>query len=180
MVAEKKDRRQSIEHYDKNKAVIKKISFIVITGVVLAFAWKFFQEEERWLKRKTQTIIHIASSTGSKADIALLGRVSKIAKYIHFDVRVQAEYEGGVYKAKSLNEFQSLLFAYFKEQTTGVLDYQNLNVKMGANKKQALVTFDAFFKRSGKDIFCKTLWEWIKEKKWYIKKIEIFSCSSKT
>ena len=147
-------------------------------GIFLSwFGWKFIQSPEKYLRKKTQELIAITSVTGQLSEMDIISKVSKMAKYIYFDVHMKAEYEGRIWTTKSLNEFRSLLFAYFKQKSAGQLDYKNLIVRIGENKTQGLVDFDAFFERNTKTVFCKILLEWIKEKKWRIKKIEVFSCS---
>ena len=113
----------------------------------------------------------------AKVDMALISQVSKIVKLIHFDVQVKAEYESHVYQARSLNEFRSLLMAYFRQSSNNnSLEYENLTIQMKDNKKKGLARFDAFFNRGAQKIFCKIELEWVKEKKWYVKKIDVHSC----
>lgn len=118
----------------------------------------------------------MASIKNTNSDTSLISKVSKIAKFIHVKVQLKAEYEGQIYTAKSLNEFRSMLFAYFKQKSTGKMTYQNLSVSLREDKKQGMVKFDASFERDNKNIFCKALFEWIKEKRWYIKRIDLFPC----
>ena len=156
---------------------MKTFGFLAAGMLLLWFGWKLIQSPEKYLKKKTQKLIALTSVTDSASDMGWISKVSKMAKYIHFDVRMKAEYEGQIWTAKSLNEFRSLLFAYFKQGSAGQLDYKNLTVRLGENKKQGLVKFDAFFERNAKTVFCKALLEWVKEKKWRIKQIDVFSCS---
>ena len=109
--------------------------------------------------------------------MALISKVSKIVKLIHFDVQVKAEYEGHIYQARSLNEFRSLLMSYFRAGSDkGNLEYKNLRVQLEDNEKKALAGFDAFFNRRAQRIFCKVEIGWLKEKKWFVKKIDVHSC----
>ena len=148
-----------------------------VTGIV---TYVFFQNEERYIKRQTEKLIQKASFKTHQSDIALLRRVSEIAKKIHVRIQLKAEYEGKLYETNSLNEFRSLLFAYFKIRSKEILEYKNLTVKRGSGKNHFLVYFDFLFKRIEKQMICKALVEWIKEKKWYVKKIEVSSCILKT
>lgn len=151
-----------------------------LTGILLSLwlAWSFFQSPESYLKKKTRYLIEMASAGSSVSDLSMLSHVSKMAKYIHFDVHLKAEYEGQIYKAKSLNEFRSLLFSYFKyRDSREKVEYKNLNVSVEKSGKKALVSFDALFKRNEVRVFCKAFLGWVKEKKWYVKKIEVSSCS---
>ena len=149
-------------------------ALIAISGFGL---YKLFQSPEKYLKKKTEYLIGLASVKSSKVDMALLSQVTKIAKFIHHDVQVKAEYEGQIYQARSLNEFRSLLMAYFRQGSTGEgLEYKNLTVQMKDNKKRGVVSFDAVFNRRAQKLFCKIVLEWFKEKKWFVKKIDVYFC----
>ncbi len=154
------------------------VGFIALGLALMAF-WKVIQSPESRLKKKSQKLIALASvGGGPQSEMNLISKVSKMAKYIHFDVQVRAEYEGSVYSARSLNEFRSLLLSYFKHGQTGKVDYENLTIQM-EGKTQGRTYFDAHFERGSTPVVCKALFEWIKEKKWLIKKLELFSCKAK-
>ena len=148
---------------------------LVVSGFSL---YKLFQNPEKYLKNKTEYLIKLASSQNSKADRSLLSKVTKMVKYIHYDVQVKAQYERQVYQARSLNEFRGLLTAYFKynQAKTKTLEYKNLTVKIQNNKETGVAQFDIFFNSTEQKIRCKAVLEWLKEKKWFVKKIEIQSC----
>ena len=148
-----------------------KIFALLFFASLAWFGWKLIQSPEKYLTKKTKELIEMASIENS--DTNFISRVSKISKFIRFDVYLKAEYEGQIFTAQSLNELRSLLVSYFRQKSTGKINYKNLNLTLGENKKQAIAKFDALFERGKKNISCKTLLEWIKEKKWYIKRIEI-------
>lgn len=152
----------------------KIVAIGLILGALILGVWKWLQGPEDYLRKKTQKIIAMTSFKGS--DLAVLAQVSKIDKFIHFNVQMTAEYEGQIYQARSLNEFRSLLTSYFQQKSQGDLDYKNLQVQVEEGRKKALVNFDGFFKRDAKTVFCKIFLDWIKEKKWYIKQIEVSDC----
>ena len=154
---------------------MKVLASLAIFTIFIWLAWKL-QSPESYLKKKTQKVITMISNTKANSDMALISKVSKVARFIHFDVRLKAEYKGQIWIAKSLNEFRSLLFSYFRQEKTRKLDYKNLSVNMTESNRQALVKFDAFFGRQAGNIFCKVSLKWVKEKKWYIKSIEVLSC----
>jgi len=156
---------------------MKKIFILVLLVVLPWQIWKFFQTSSSYLKKKTEKIIRLSSIKPTESDIALYSRVSKIVKYIHFNIQMKAEYEGRIYTSKSLNEFRSLLISYFKHNSTGAFNYKNLTVQL-KNETSGVVNFDAIFKKNKKSTFCKIILEWTKEKKWYVTKIEVFSCKS--
>ena len=153
----------------------------LITGVLIALSgfglYKLFNSPERYLKKKTEYLISLSSVKSAKGNMALISQASKISKFIHHDIQVKAEYEGQVYEARSLNEFRSLLMAYFRQSSNeGHLEHKNLTVQMKDNKKKGAVSFDAVFNRAVKKVFCKVALEWIKEKRWFVQKIEVHSC----
>ena len=156
---------------------MKILAFLVCFSLLLWFVWRFTQSPEKCLRKKSQNLIELSSIEDTKGTNLIFSRISKISKFIHFDVYLKSEYKGQTYTAKSLNEFRSLLFTYFKQESAGKVTYENLSVTMEENQKKGTVNFDIFFERSREKIFCKALLDWIKEKKWYVKRIEIFSCS---
>ena len=162
-----------------NENMLKKASLIILAILAFFIIKVYFQSEEKWIKKKTQKLIQMASSSGEGSEIALLQQVSKITKFIHFDVRLKALYEGRIYEAKSLNEARSLFLLYFRHKSNEKIGYSNLKVEIIEKKKKAIVTLSVFFKRIERKFVCQAFLEWIKEKKWYIKKIEVSSCSSK-
>lgn len=155
---------------------MKNILIVAIVSLLFWLVWNFFQSPESYLKKKTQYLIAMVSNKQMASDIALLSQISKIAKYIHFDVHLQAEYEGQVYTTNSLNELRSLLFSYFKYDTNGKMDYKNLTVNLEQNKIEAVVIADVYVVSKKMKATCKAILNWIKEKKWYVKKIKIYSC----
>ena len=160
---------------------MKKIVSLAVVALIAGwFVWKWLQSPETLIKKKTQKLIALGSRKSPSSEIGLISKVSKMDKFIHFDVRVKAEYEGQIWTAKSLNEFRSLLFTYFKQGTTGHLSYKNLTVELKEGNKEAVVKLDTFFEKGKESISCKTLLEWLKEKRWFIKKIELTSCTTKS
>ena len=91
---------------------------IILLAVLTTLTWLVWksQSPESYLKKKTQKLIAMTSNPRSSSEIALISKMSKIARFIHFDVRLKAEYKGQIWTAKSLNEFRSLLFSYFKQE----------------------------------------------------------------
>lgn len=159
--------------------MIQKGFFVVLAGLVFFVGKMYFQNEEQWIQKKTKKLIQLVSSTQQGSEVALLKKASKITRFIHFDVRLKVEYQGSVYARKSLNEVHSLLFLYFKQKISEKLEYGELNIRMSKNNKQADLSFPLSFKNSGQSVFCQAFLKWIKEKKWYIKEIEVSSCSYK-
>ena len=71
---------------------------------------------EKCLKKKSQKLIEMTSINDSMDMNLISSRILKISKFIHFDVDLKAEYKGETYTTASLNEFRSLLFAYFNKK----------------------------------------------------------------
>ena len=155
----------------KKTLIIFAFLFFSLFGI-----YKVFQNPEKILIKKTKHLINLSSIQSGKSDMALIAKTGKIAKLIHYDVQFKAEYEGKDYKARSLNEFRSLLNFYFKRRSTGKFEYKNLTVQMKDDNKTGEVNFEALFERSSQKISCKAMLKWLKDKKWFVKKIEIHSC----
>ena len=151
---------------------------IFIVGVFLALIYgglQVFKTPEKYLLKKTKHLIHLGSQIDSKFGLSSASKISEINKYIHYDMRLKAEYEGRVYQARSLNEFRSLLMVYFKAGITQKVEYENLIVEL-KDEKTGEVSFSVTFHNTGRFWSCKALLNWIKDKKWFIKNISIENC----
>ena len=151
---------------------------IFIVGIFLGLIYgglQIFKTPEKYLLKKTKQLIHLGSQVDSKFGLPLASKISEINKYIHYDMRLKAEYEGRVYQARSLNEFRSLLMAYFKAGITQKVEYENLIVEL-KDEKTGEVSFSVVFHNTGKVWACKVLLNWIKDKRWFIKNINIENC----
>ena len=148
---------------------------VFIVGVFLALIYgglQIFKTPEKYLLKKTKHLIHLGSKVDSKFGLSLASKVSEINKYVHYDIRLKAEYEGRVYQARSLNEFRSLLMGYFKAGVTQKAEYENLIAEL-KDEKTGEVSFSIAFHNTGGVWACKVLLNWIKDKKWFIKNISI-------
>ena len=117
---------------------MKKLFILALAAFLSFFVWKRLQSPEAYLKKQTKKLIALSSVKNEKG-LALISKVSKTDKYIHFDVQLKAEYEGQIYTARSLNEFRSLLLAYFRQKQTGALDYKKTKCS-DERKKSGLST----------------------------------------
>ena len=153
------------------------IIYILLPALGIFSLYKLFQSPEKYLKKKTEYLISLSSAKNKKGDMALISKANKITKFIHHNVQMKVNYNGREFKASSLNEFRSYVMAYFKQGGgNGNLEHKDLTVQVKDSKKKGLVNFDLFFTKAEQKIFCKIFLEWIKEKRWYIQKIEIHSC----
>ena len=95
--------------------MIKNIFFVVLFTTLFFFVFRFFYEtDERRVQKKTEQLIQLGSLKHNTSRLSLLNKVSEVEKFIRFDVHLKVEYRGTVYSADSLNEFRSLVLAYFK------------------------------------------------------------------
>ena len=153
---------------------------ILITALLLAVfygGFKLFQSPEKYLIKKTKHLISLGSQMDKTISLSVGLTVSEISKYIHHDLNFKAEYEGRVYQARSLTEFRSLLFLYFKEGRTQKLEYENMTVEL-KDEKTGEVSFFITFHNIDTVWSCEVLLNWIKDKKWFIKNITIEKCKT--
>ena len=187
----------------------KAIKIFGAGALLLWLALSFFGGDARYLKKTSGKLVRLASAppaAGSLPDVAILRKVEKIARHIHFDIRFRAEFKGRAHEGKSLNEARSFLLAYFKRaggagqnKSGGALfETEDLTVRLlprpsgqnqpGQNEaaaaapgakapKRAETSFQIRFQRQGRFFKCRLIWGWIKEKKWRIKTAELSSCS---
>lgn len=148
---------------------------ILIAGGILFFALK---NEERYLKNTTFKLLKLASSPPqTTSTVALLRRVEHIAKHIHFDVQLKVQVNGQTWESHSANEFRSLLLVYFKQGGLSQIKVEDLAIQMDPSSPIGHVRFKLHGQHGSGPIACKARLMWIKEKKWFIKKVEVLSCS---
>jgi len=73
---------------------------IFFGGAFLLLIWagiNFFQSPEKYLLKKTKDLIDLGSKVDPKWGLS--SKVAEINKYIHYDMRLKAEYEGQLYQA---------------------------------------------------------------------------------
>ena len=151
---------------------------ILITALLLAVfygGFKLFQSPEKYLIKKTKRLISLGSQMDKSIGLPLSMTVSEISKSIHYDLNFKAEYDGQLYQVRSLKEFRSLLFLYFKEGKTQKLEYENMTVEL-KDEKIGDVSFFITFYNIDKVWSCEVLLNWIKEERWFIKNISIEKC----
>ncbi|MBC6414850.1 MAG: hypothetical protein GDA46_00420 [Bdellovibrionales bacterium] len=151
----------------------------IVLSIALACSiygiYKFFESPEKFILKKTKKIIKLSSLNKEKNKIAL---ISKITKYIKYDAKFTANYEGQIYQAQSLNQIRSLIMWYLKEGSTVVLNYEKLQAHFLDSKKiQAF--FLIIFRKNKKVFSCEVSLDWLKKEKWLIKKVEIKNCRVK-
>jgi len=170
------------------------IKYILLTALLLpigVFVFFFHNSDETYLKKKTLKLIQLSSSSPtSHSETAILRRIQEIAKYIHFSVQYELHLDGHLHQDRSLAELRSLMFASFKKAgnkkwhiDTPLKEDITVTVsvskeKKAKEKKAAEVTTIITANQESGKISCNTLIHWLKEKKWLIYKIKVFSCSS--
>ena len=160
------------------------IYILVIVTVSLVGSFFFFQSDKSYLQKKTIKILELVSSSFiSRSETNIFRRVHEIAKHIHFSVEYEVNLgRDGLHKDRSLNELRSLLFIYFKKSGTWNIEIPSekdlsITISKSETKKTAEVSFPIKGTKEDKKINCRALLQWIKDKKWLIHKIKVFSCS---
>ena len=161
---------------------LKKVFLFVILPLIAGGAlFLFFGEsdEERLKKTTLQLLKSVSAPSVNQNPLALLGRVDKIGKHFHFDVEFKLETGGQVREGRSAGELRTLLLVYFKRRGSEVAEItaEELTVQKEAEGSGYLVRFTARGQRGKDRVSCKVSLIWIKEKKWFIKEAEVFSCS---
>ena len=166
------------------------VIFLIIIGVFIFFFW---ESDEKYLQKTTLKLLKLASVPVQDTNpVALLKRVEQIAKHIHFDVRFKLQVNGQTWENRSAGELRTLLLAYFQRGGLAQITVDNLSVRINspgqsredlpdspANSSTSTghVRFKAHGLRRENKVSCEVLLVWIQEKKWFIKEIEVFSCS---
>ena len=144
-------------------------------GVFVLFFWK---NDEKYLKNTTFKLLKLASVSNQETNpIALLKRVEKIAKHLHFDVQFKLQANGQVWEDRSAGEFRTLLLTYFKMGGLAQINGTDLSVQIDPKTLNGHVRFKLHGQRGEDAVSCNAHFIWIKEKKWFIKNLEVFSCS---
>ncbi len=163
----------------------KHITYIlVIVTVSLIGSFFFFQSDKSYLQKKTIKLLELTFSPFiSRSETNIFRRVHEIAKHMHFSVEYEVNLgNNGLYKDRSLNELRSLLFIYFKKSGTWKIETPakedlSITISKSETQKTAEVSFPIKGTKEDKKVSCRALLHWIKDKKWLIHKIKVFSCS---
>ena len=163
----------------------KNIKYIFLVAIILLIgSIFFFQNDKTYLQKKTIKLLNLASSPSvSLSETAIFRRIHEIAKHIHFSVQYDMDFDSHLYQDRSLAELRSLMFVYFKKSNNWKIDIpskEDLTVTMSVSegKKNAEVAFPIKATQKNKNLSCSAVLHWIKEKKWLIHKMKVFSCSS--
>ena len=137
-----------------------------------------WESDEKYLRKTTLRLLKSASAPGGGQNpVAFLRRVDKTAKHFHFDVIFQLRAGGRIRKGRSAGELRALLLVYFKQGGLAEVTAEDLTVQKKPESDDYLVRFTARGRRGEESVSCKVSLTWIKEKKWFIKEVEVFSCS---
>ncbi len=164
---------------------MKNIYVICFIALLIAGSFVLFQNDEKYLKKHTIKLLHIVSPSSTPSSTATMFRkIHEIAKYMHFSVEYEVKTEQYFYKNQSLANLRSALAGYFKQPDKNwrinIPSAKELNVTISKSEenKTAEVSFTVKATQGNKKLSCNSLINWIKEKKWLIHKIKVFSCSS--
>ena len=157
---------------------MKKILLIAVFLLGLCVYIFYFQKPERYLKKATQKALKAVDVKPGvkKTLLSTNSRVSSVVKHIHYDVLFKVDYKGRLEQAQSLNEFRSWLFFYLQKANPGRILYEEINVQM-IDEEKAQVFFKFSTSRESEEVSCDASLDWLKEDKWFIKKIDIKNCS---
>ncbi len=167
-----------------NALLVSKVKYIVLAVLLAGGATFFFQNDEKYIRKKTIKLINLAvPPVVSPSNTALFRRIHEIAKYIHFSVQYKINFGHTVYQNRSLSKLRSLMTVYFKKNSNWKVEKplkENIHITISPaeGNKTAEVNFNITITRENKQLSCKALLHWIKEKKWLIHKMELSSCSS--
>lgn len=160
---------------------LKKFRFILgfsAIGVILILF--FWENDEKYLKKTTFKLLKLASVSKQETNpIALLKRVEKIAKHIHFDVQFKLQANEQTWEDRSAGEFRTFLLTYFKMGGVSQITGEDFSIQMDATTPlpQAHVRLKVHGKREESSVSCEAYLLWIKEKKWFLRNLEVSSCS---
>ena len=159
------------------------IKILVFSLIVIGGAFFFFRSDTAYLKKTTIKLIKTVSPmTTPLPQMTLLRKVQSVAKHIHFSVQYEIEWNNRVYQDRSLSKFRAVLTSYFKQIKEGKPNTPNkkdlqVTIKEG-EPKSAEVQFPLKVFWREKQANCQVVLHWIKEKKWFINKIKVFSCAT--
>ena len=159
--------------------MLKNPQLIILICLIIGSAIFFFlQNDEAYLKKNTLKLLKLASVSNQETNpIALLKRVEKIAKHLHFDVQFKLQANGQVWEDRSAGEFRTLLLTYFKMGGLAQINGTDLSIQIDPETLNGHVRFKLHGQRGEDAVSCEAHFTWIKEKKWFIKSLEVFSCS---
>ncbi len=158
------------------------IFFLAIFLIIAGFFVCCFQNDEKYLKKSTIKLLNLISPS-ALSQPALFRKIHEITKYVHFSVEYEVKVDQYFYKDRSLANLRSSLATYFsrshKNWNIAIPSAKELNVKIFQSKenKTAEVAFPIKASEGDKKLSCESLVHWIKEKKWLIQKVKVFSCS---
>ena len=157
--------------------------YILLIIAALIAAFYFFQSDEKYIKKTTVKLLKLAVSPATPlSTTAMLNKTNTIAKHIHFSVQYEVNINDHVYQDRSLADLRSSMLVYFRQPNNWQVDIpvkQEINVKIDSSEgnKTAEAFFNIKIEKENKKASCNALLHWIKEKKWLINQIKVFSCS---
>ena len=152
--------------------------FAVIFLIIGVFVFFLMENDEKYLQKTTFKLLNLASVPVQEINlVALLKRVEQMAKYVHFDVQFKLQANGQTWEGRSAGELRTLLLTYFKRGGLAQITADNMSIQIDSSTPKGHVRFKAHGLQGDNKVSCEAHLVWIKEKKWFIKEIEVFSCS---
>lgn len=161
---------------------MKKILLIGFGALCVWQAFLFFQDDKKHLEKTLHKMVDLLNQP-TLTDMSKLKRVEALGKHLHFNIKFHININQNTYSGRSLNQIKSLIFAYLRSRPLRDFSVSQLNTTQDKNKStqnnlpQYTMLFDMQFLENNKHFTCKNTLKWIKEKKWYLKTIEVSSCS---
>ena len=149
-------------------------------ALLLSAVFFFWENDESYLEKTTLDLLNrLSLSAPIKNNRALLKRLESVGRHFHFDVNFKFHVNGREWKGRSSGELRSLLAVYFKQGGFSGIRGDALSVQVDSSLeiRTGRVTFKFHGLREKDPVSCEVRLEWIKEKKWFIKTVEVFSCS---
>ena len=153
-----------------NKQII--IFVCIFVGVIAFF---FFQNKERYFKKKTLKLLHIMADLHSDpaSPIVFFQKVRSLTKHTYFSVHYEVKWGSRLYQNSSTNRLRSDLHTWFRQKPTYQMEIPSQeSLKVFLQNKKAEVNFTVPFIYKEQKKLCKTNIHWGKEKYWVIHKIQ--------
>lgn len=156
------------------------IGIAVSTTLALIF---YFQTDRVYLKRKTIKILNTVSSSASPLPQITLAKINEIAKYMHFSIQYEVNFNHRLYQDHSLSQLRGALFAYFQAGNAARIQHpkdEEIYIVFSTedSHKVAEMSFPVKINWQAQEFLCRVQIDWKKQSSWQAHKIKMFNCLS--
>ena len=161
----------------------KAVGVAIAVALGITGAYFLLQSDTTILKKKTVKLLEpLAPGTAETSQLALIRKVNQTAKYAHFSIQYEVEWERYSHKDRSLANLKRTLMGYFQKSRNGKINIPakkdiTVSVSKKDDKKLAEVRFSLTALWQKKQVTCAVLLNWEKQKKWLIHKAKVHNCS---